>query len=428
MPSLEVLDALQAIVKKLEPLGNVHQGDPLRAADWNQLVDCLTRIAATLLDREASGTLPDHDHPDQVGLDWLDPNLKRLMEKGPLHEPEAMARLGKLERDLEKLRSSLKDSDSNVAKIRGNVHDIGTAKIGQEGRLKNLELRLKNLPDARQDVLTLNERISSMIGKLDQTLAFEDRLNVDGAPVDLVEIQKEFSKTKALREGLTDPNGNLWTAETIRRELTQLQNSLVTKEDLELALERVTSGGPILDPQLDAFLAGRVKDLVNEQIETMPAGTDPALATRLDAVEQAQQGQSSILEDFGARLDQAPNLDQIDSISQRVKSIETASETRIDADANLLKSFGRLSQFLEGFSRPSTATAPPPILDIRSLRFNVAINNNRVLREKLMANGIDSVEELAQLPDSTLSSFMRGSVTTGEADIIKRNIAVLSGR
>jgi len=427
MPSLEVLDALQAIVKKLGPLGNVQRGDPLRASDWNQLVDCLVHITNTLLDREASCTLPDHDHPDQVSLDWLDPNLKRIMEKGPLHEPEAMARLGKLERDLAKLRASLKENDTHVAQIRGNVHEIGTSKIGQEGRLKNLELRLKNLPDARQDVLTLNERVSSMVGKLDQTLAFEERLNVDGEPVDLAELQVELSKIRELRDGLTDQNGNLWTSDTIRRELTQLQNELVTQEDLELALERINTGGPILNPQIEALLEGRVSTLIDERLDGQTGSTDPTIGPRLDGLETKQKEHSTTLDDFKSRLDQAPNRDQFESFAKRVQTTENLQKASSEAHETLIDGFAQISRFLQDFAGPTPATRPPGLLDIRTLRFNVAINNNRELREKLMASGIDSVEELNQLPTVRLNAFMRGAVTNDQATIIRRNIAILAG-
>lgn len=428
MPTLEVLDTLQGILEKLVRLSGVERGDPLRASDWNTMVDCIRLIAKTLLDREVSGTVVDHDHPDQVSLEWLDPNLKRLMEKGPLHEPEALARLSKLERELKRLRSSGDKQTDQLSHMRSTVYDMGTAKVGQEGRLKNLELRIKNLPDARQDVFTLNEKVSSLGSKIDQTLAFEDRLNVNGEPIDLADIKDEVEKLRTLRQGLTEPDGNLWDATTIRRELAQLQSSLLTQEDLELALERLETGGPTLDPQMEGLIDARVKTRVDERLQNITTGdpTDPTINTRLKALEESQAIQKSSLEQVTDRLDTAPNQDEFQGLQRRIKDAETDLTTTTNSHNLLMNSFSEITGFLQDFSKPSTPGAPAPTLDLNSLRFNVAINNNEELREKLQARQVFSVEQIARMSSSTWDEMLGSLVSRSEATLIRRNIKTLA--
>lgn len=426
MPTLEVLDTLQAIIEKLTRLSDVERGDPLRSSDWNTLVDCIRNIATTILDREASATVADHDHPDQVSLDWFDPNLKQLMEKGPLNEPGALTRLGKLERELKRLQAHLDKSQNQLSKVRGNVFDIGTAKIGQEGRLKNLELRLKNLPDARQDVLSLNQRVAGMASKLDETLAFEERLNLNGEPLNFGEIKEELDKAKELREGLTDESGNLWTADSIRRQLTGLQNKLVTQEDLELAFERLETGGPILDPRIEALLETRVKSLVDERLVDNPSGVDPTILTRLDTLAEGQREQGAMLDGMENRIDATPTLDQIEGLTKRVSQTQTSLNNAQRTNKTLLTSFGQITQFLQDFSDPPVPGTPSRPFDVRSLRFNVAINNHPKLGEKLRASQITSVEQLARLSPSSLNKLMRDIVAPVDAEIIRNNIQTLS--
>lgn len=428
MPSLEVLDALQAIIEKLRRLSDVERGDPLRSSDWNTLVDCIRRIASTLLDREVAGVVPHHDHPDQVSLDWLDPNLKQLLEKGPLNEPGALSRLGKLERDIKKLQQHCSDNRDQLSDVRGNVYSMSTAKVGQEGRLKNVELKLKNLPDARQDVFTLNQRVSGLNTKLDRTLAFEETLNVNGEPVNFAEIKDEVDKTRTLREGFTDQNGELMTADTIRRELANLQATLITQEDLELAFQRLETGGPSLNPQLEAMVATRVNQVVDEKLTDITTVTDPTFATRLKGLEETSSEQKESLSKLESRLDQVADLDSFEGLSQRVKTNEQTLSTQTAGQTSVLKSFAQLSEFLKSFAKPRIPGQAPRVLDVDTLRFNVAINNNEALREKLLASQINSVEKLAQLPATTLNSLMRDLVTPEEAKTIASNIKVLAPR
>ena len=428
MPTLEVLDALQAIVEKLRRLGDVERGDPLRSSDWNTLVDCIRRIASTLLDRETGGSVPDHHHQDQVSVEWLDANLKRLVEKGPLHEPEAMARLGKLERELARLEEKLGESQGNLATLRNNFYKAGADKIDQAARLKDMELRIHNVPNSRQDVLSLNERIAKLGTKLDRAIAFEERLNLNGEPINFANLQEELNTLKNLREGFTNADGELWTAQTIQRELATLQGKLVTQADLELAFQRLETGGPTLDPLLEGLLETRVGTLVEEKLAENPIGTDPTLNPRVTAVESQLVSQKTTLDNLKTQVQFAANQDQLEGLAQRVKTAETLIGSSQSGQESLLAGFSQLSRFLNDFGKPPVAGITTNLLDIDALRFNVAINNNNALKDKLLSSRIDTVEKLSSLSPTELNSLLRDLVPTSERELIQRNIEVLTQR
>ena len=127
------LERLDALTKQLTPLTRTQAGALIRAQDWNAVVGALIDVARAILGSAAEATtVAPHEHTEQVTLGWLDPRLRSLIERGPLADPGAVARLGDVDRQVTRLNARLDGVDGQLGEVRNRVINVATRDLTRE--------------------------------------------------------------------------------------------------------------------------------------------------------------------------------------------------------------------------------------------------------------------------------------------------------
>ena len=153
MPTVADLERLRALNERLTPLANATQGELIRAEDWNTLVGAVSEIARVVLAEDREAAPAAHEHPDQVTSGWLDPRLRALIERGPLSDPAAEARLQALEQRVERLQARVEALFGSVGEVRDRVTDVATKDLIRQSEVVNVRLVVEGLGDSRESVL-----------------------------------------------------------------------------------------------------------------------------------------------------------------------------------------------------------------------------------------------------------------------------------
>jgi hypothetical protein len=344
MPTVAELERLQALVDRLTPVGSKQRGELIEAADWNTLTGALTEVARVVLAEEREGVVAVHDHPDQVGVGWLEPTLRLLVERGPLADPAAVARVAAVERDLARLEELINRLSESIAAARTRVTDVATRDLNRASEMDRLSRRVDGVGDAREDVLELRETLRTLDGDLRRVTTVAARLEVDGEPIDARVLVDRIAAVERLRDAWTAADGTLVDAAEIERRLAEVDARSVTSEDLTIALEGV-------DVELDdaerralldaARVAARteVAGAIDESSAELRGFVDQRLATvdrRIaTAVADATGGmRDEILADAARRSDEiAAQRDQSLSAALRADLDTRVAETMRGVDA-----------------------------------------------------------------------------------------------
>jgi hypothetical protein len=231
------IDRVQALVKRLNALGSMQRGDLIRAQQWNDLVGLMVEIAQRMLEG-TSEEVPPHEHPDQVKATWLSPSLRSLVEKGPLADPAATSRVTDVEGRLRTLSEDLDKLRATVTTAGDRLSEMSTRELTRESDSNEIRLMVGSLSERRDDVLELRKTLGSIGEKVDKALEASSRLVIDGKPVDMNDLNRRIVSVEELRTSLTGPGGQLLDAAEIEKRLATLRNTLVTQEQLELALKQ----------------------------------------------------------------------------------------------------------------------------------------------------------------------------------------------
>src|SRR2546422_3535703 len=117
MPSVAELDRLSALVNQLIALQK-QPGDLIQAQDWNTVVGALIEVTRAALEDGPAATVPPHEHPDQVAPGWLTPALRSVLERGPLADPAADARISQIQSRLDALAARIEGGSSDINDLR----------------------------------------------------------------------------------------------------------------------------------------------------------------------------------------------------------------------------------------------------------------------------------------------------------------------
>ena len=359
MPTTAELERIQALVTRLLPLSSKRRGELIEAEEWNLIVGALLEIGRATLDLGEGGTVPDHAHPDQVGIGWLDPRLRELVSgSGPITDTSVS--LVNLRRDLTGVVSRLDLADSAVADVRSKVNQVSTVVLQRESDLDRLDRKVLGAAESRADVADLRLDLDSIRGQVDVAVKVSSQLEVGGAPLDVQALVGRVGTLEQMREQLTRVDGGLLSAAEFDRQVADLKASLVTQDvltrslaelrddvlgqrgggfdrDLLLADARAaateTSAASVdtLGSQLRAELANRfggVEPLVSREVERATSGlTDSILAdvegtVRIRLDEQARE--------LGASVD--ATLDRrLGELDERIGSELSAVRERLGA-------------------------------------------------------------------------------------------------
>jgi hypothetical protein len=384
MPTSAELERIEALIGRLLPLSTKRRGELIEAEEWNLLVGALLEIGRAALEVGADEVVPDHAHPDQVGIGWLDPRLRELLTGGgPLNDTAVS--LVNLRRDLTGVVSRLDLADSAVADVRSKVNLVSTQVLQRESDLDRLDRKVIGAAESRADVADLRLDLDSIRSQVDVAVKVSSQLEVGGAPLDVQALLGRVRTLEQLRDSLTRADGALLDAAEFDRQVADLKTSLVTQDVLTSSLAALrddvldrTGGGAggidrdqlladaraaaaetsaasvdSLGSQLRAELAGRldgIEPLVSREVERATQGlADSILA---DAQETLGVRFEEQARELGARVDST--LDQrLGELKETVGSELEAVRERIGAQVGeMMRSEldAQLGRALEGIS------------------------------------------------------------------------------
>ena len=282
MPTVEEIDRLTALLKRLTPLADQQPGEIIQAQDWNVLTDAVMEVARALVEESAAG-VPPHEHPDQVSLGWLDPRLRTLVEKGPIGDPAALARVDALERADAGFAAAIAALTQQVVALGDRARDIATRDLERAAAVNVVRRKIDGLADARVDVADVRASLGAVHERVARAVVLAEQLQSGGEPVDLGTLKERVDGLETLRDGLTLPSGERLDAAVLERRLTELRTTLVTQEDLDTALhDHSTRMDPAdvlaLQTQLQAHLDEEVGQRENALRAEITATTDQRLA------------------------------------------------------------------------------------------------------------------------------------------------------
>lgn len=255
MATVSDLERLQALVERLGPLAGKVRGELIAADDWNTLVGALIEVGRATV---ATGLadVPEHEHPDQVSIGWLDPRLRQIVTGGGLKDPALDTALIKLRRDVGLLDARLSRVGEDLASTRTRVETVATNDVTRSATLDRLNRKVLGAADDRGDVADLRTTLRTLQVEVGRAVEVGSLLEVEGRPVDVPGLVQRVGDIEQLRERLTRPDGSLLDASGLEVRLTELQSALVTQDQLTEAIDEVRGGGgggPLdVDQLLDA--------------------------------------------------------------------------------------------------------------------------------------------------------------------------------
>jgi len=270
MPTVAELERLDAIVSRLIPLANVQRGQLIEAANWNVVVESILEVARAVLGDVASDTVSEHDHIDQVGLDWLSPEVRNLLERGPLTDPISERRILDVERRIKSFNDQSEKIDTSIQSLRQRWDDLATRDIQREANLVRIDKTVSNLPNTSQAIVDVRSSLDGLRTDLQQALEMGSALIIDGEVVDLGGIINRIESVEALREGLITADGQLFDVSSFEIQLQELQNEFVAREELDDILdERQVTVSDVQIAQLEASLNESLTASQNENLDAV---------------------------------------------------------------------------------------------------------------------------------------------------------------
>ncbi|GAA2152640.1 hypothetical protein FHX52_0802 [Humibacillus xanthopallidus] len=284
MPTAAEIERLDALIGRLVPLSSKQRGELIAADDWNLLVGALIEVGrAALGARGADEAVPPHEHPDQVGIGWLDPRVRQLVTGGGVKDPAVETEFLKIRRDITTLTTRVDRVGTDVDQSRVRIDEVATNDLVRESLLNTLNRKVLGAADDRGDIADLRGTLRTLRTEVGRAVEVGARLERDGEPIDVPGMVDRLVAVEVLRDRLTRPDGELLDASALEIRLGKLQSGLVTQDELTNAIDDVRhdlpTGGIETAPILDAArLAGR--ESAADAVDTLGSGLRSELSSR----------------------------------------------------------------------------------------------------------------------------------------------------
>lgn len=358
MPTVAETERIAALVERLLPLAARRRGELIAAEDWNTVVGALLEVARAVL-TDPDDDVPPHVHADQVSPGWLDPTLRARIERGVLGDPAAAARLAAVERRTSALQGRIEDVGGDVRAVRGVTARLEAADLARESGLTRVARRVDGLGDARDAVAEVRGTLAALQQDLDRVTTLARDLEVDGEPVSGRDLVGRIEALEDLRARLTGPDGTELDATRFALRLAELEEALVTEEELDEALAGVGRAG-LSDADRDAVLTD-ARAAAREQVDASTGDLAERLRAdigqRLDEVsERAVATAATRAEEVTTALGDRLRDDLLDAVREGDEAVRAAldevagavrEDVRADVDARLATSAESLGARVE---------------------------------------------------------------------------------
>lgn len=376
MATVAEIERLTALVERLVPLAAKGQGQLIAAQDWNTVVGALLEVARAVVGSGEAEAVTAHEHPDQVRLGWLEPQVRALIERGPLDDPVAVRRIGAVERGVASAQERLDALAADLRTVRGATGRVEVADLSREATLSRLARKVDGIGDAREDVTTLRRTLDTLRGDVTSVATFAEGFR----GVEPAAVVAGLRQVEDLRTRLTTPTGALLDAAEVERRLTELRTTLVTEEELTEAISGVRVRVP---DDLRATLLEQSRAAAREQSETSTGALAERLngqiASRLAEVETvATRAAAAAAEQVGTALR-----------TQLADSLRADLEPRITAGDDRLR-----TELRESLARTQTSIGTVVEERVRALQGTLeasVVEGIRRLQPEITASVTESV-------------------------------------
>lgn len=324
MPTVAQLERLEALVKRLEPLADKHRGELIEAPHWNSLVGSVIEVARSVLAEDRTDVVPEHDHSDQVGVGWLDSKLRGLILEGGLNDPGGESQLFKLSRELESLSKQLDQMRESLSQLKSDLNGISTRDLMRESDMTRVSRKIDGIADARDDVTALRQTFQTLEVDVKRAIEFGQTVVRNGQIINVADLLTRVESVETLRDSLTNSAGNVFNANDLERRLVQLQNTLVTEDELDEALKTVRV-------QVEGGLRSSILEESREVARlTTSEAMDPISNESLDQLRER-------VDSLDAGIDTRINNATSDLAAKLRSTLQQETQTEIDRRMGVLK-------------------------------------------------------------------------------------------
>ena len=324
MPTVAQLERLEALVKRLEPLSDKHRGELIEAPHWNSLVGSVIEVARSVLAEDRTDVVPEHDHSDQVGVGWLDSKLRGLILEGGLNDPGGESQLFKLSRELESLSKQLDQMRDSLSQLKSDLSGISTRDLMRESDMTRVSRKIDGMADARDDVTALRQTFQTLEVDVKRAIEFGQTVVRNGQIINVADLLTRVERVETLRDSLTNSAGNVFNANDLERRLVQLQNTLVTEDELDEALKTVRT-------QVEGGLRSSI---LEESREVARLATSEAMdPISNESLDQLRERVDSLDSAISTRINNATS----DLAAKLRSTLQQETQTEIDRRMGVLK-------------------------------------------------------------------------------------------
>lgn len=375
MAENDTLELLARIVDGLSALGAKQRNDPLQAAEWNALIDGVTRLARLAAAREqtlqeslsAKFALADHAHNGQVTAAWLAPETRALLETAT-SGAQASARVDALSRQLVEANARITALSAQIERLRSSVDQVRDSADESARRAGSAEGKLNALVDFDRRVTVLDGRFAKLSEDLRGTLAFRDTLtDVTGVPIDVRAIVGKVTELEAIRDTLKAADGTVIRGREVESRIARLERDRFDASTLDSRIgERLRDPAVLKDAEesignrLETRIGGRI-GVVEATAKELAEGLSRA-RTAADADRARLTEADTRVGAVAARLDALGTLPrQLAEATTRLAAVETTTRAQEGqlADLGTLRTrltsvegaTSRLPQQVEGLTR-----------------------------------------------------------------------------
>lgn len=274
MAESDSLTHLDKLISSLEPIGDKSRGEPLKSEDWNAMVEAVRELAWLTRSREqgtqdalsAGYAKATHKHSGAVGLDWLDPTTRAMVE-GRGKDYELVGELKRVDRSVRDLRDQVGELSEEFSSLRSLVYRLRDEILGNGKSLDKFKLRLDGYEELQVGFGRLGSKFTELDGRLAEVVEFRDALSEVGGVVKLGEIRERVGALETLRDKLEGVGGELPDLRSIQQDLAKVEdrlNNLGADTGTGGTLEGIDKA--TLEAMLDNQLAGRIEEEVGAHL------------------------------------------------------------------------------------------------------------------------------------------------------------------
>lgn len=341
MPTTEDLARLQGMLAALTPLTTKGSGEVIRAEDWNTLAGAVTAMAGVVISA-GPDVAPPHDHAGAVGLSWLDPGLRAVVQGGGLSDPSSDARLGAVERGLSRLDERITAMGDLVTQLQTAAGNAAADNLNHRGRIAAIDATVSGLSDARTDVANLRSSLASLQVSVSTAVKAADGLQVDGQPIgDVVTaLVDRVGRTEGVERQNSATLAQVSSATTDVVTHAQLQEAVgsvqatLSPEERDALRQSVESD---VQQSINATVGGATQQLQNQLTDGL-AGIDGKVST---AVASATSGvTAAVVAQVQPQINDAVAASQasiLTTVSTQIGDAVSRSQDTVEADLATLR-------------------------------------------------------------------------------------------